>query len=261
MSLSFSQHPIQRYIAMKTPIFRSWMGAILLCLACLSQEAVAQPIPLQLDEACTVTIGNQTAPVRPDGSFVVPNISIFRSRDTGIAPQLFRVRATCIRNGQQVSGQSGYFSLVPGNTVFIDKIFPSVIDPIPVSIAASSTKQVLALNETAQIQVIATFADGSTEDVTLRSKGTTYLSSNSNLIKVDASGLVTNVSQARRILTGRIESGQAQFDGKDLLALPDRELNRYRGKDLTMIFQGDKLKHHLSDIVPWKYYSKMTLVE
>ncbi|HEY3862964.1 MAG TPA: ABC transporter ATP-binding protein [Verrucomicrobiae bacterium] len=35
----------------------------------------------------------------------------------------------------------------------------------------------------------------------------------------------------------RIEGGQAIFDGADLLALPPRELNRYRGRRISMIFQ------------------------
>jgi oligopeptide transport system ATP-binding protein len=36
---------------------------------------------------------------------------------------------------------------------------------------------------------------------------------------------------------GRIEGGQAIFDGADLLALSHRELNKYRGRRMAMIFQ------------------------
>ena len=36
---------------------------------------------------------------------------------------------------------------------------------------------------------------------------------------------------------GRILRGSARFDGRDLLALPDRDLRRVRGKDVAMIFQ------------------------
>jgi oligopeptide transport system ATP-binding protein len=36
---------------------------------------------------------------------------------------------------------------------------------------------------------------------------------------------------------GRVESGRAVFDGRDLLTLGDRELRRVRGKDIAMIFQ------------------------
>ncbi|HET8932624.1 MAG TPA: ABC transporter ATP-binding protein [Polyangiales bacterium] len=36
---------------------------------------------------------------------------------------------------------------------------------------------------------------------------------------------------------GRIESGQINFDGKDLLALPEREMRGLRGKRIAMVFQ------------------------
>ena len=36
---------------------------------------------------------------------------------------------------------------------------------------------------------------------------------------------------------GRVEGGQALFDGADLLALSHRELNKYRGSRISMIFQ------------------------
>lgn len=36
---------------------------------------------------------------------------------------------------------------------------------------------------------------------------------------------------------GKIESGTAHFDGKDLLRLPEKELNQIRGKRISMIFQ------------------------
>jgi len=36
---------------------------------------------------------------------------------------------------------------------------------------------------------------------------------------------------------GRIDSGRALFEGRDLLALPERELRRLRGRDIAMVFQ------------------------
>ncbi len=171
----------------------------------LASSLVAQPQPMVLDETCTVTIGNQTAPVRADGSFIVPNIAIFQSRDTGIAPQLYRARVVCLRNGQQITGQTGYFELVPGQTVFINNFIPSALDPIPTSITVSANKQVIAQGGTAQLNVMAKFSDGSPdEDVTPRSKGTTYLSTNPSIFTVDENGLVTNVNQSTSIRNGSI---------------------------------------------------------
>ena len=50
--------------------------ALLFVIVTMENRAFAQPQPMVLDESCTVTIGNQTSPVRVDGSFIVPNIFI-----------------------------------------------------------------------------------------------------------------------------------------------------------------------------------------
>ncbi len=49
---------------------------------------------------------------------------------------------------------------------------------------------------------------------------------------------VTSLSIMRLIaFPGRIENGSVQFDGQDLLALPEDEMQRVRGKSIAMIFQ------------------------
>lgn len=114
--------------------------------------ALAQQ-PIQLGETCTCTVGNQTAVVRPDGTFFVQNISVFVSADTGIAPQLYRVRVTCIREGEAITGQSDFFELTPGETTFIADVFPSALDPIPVRISASAPTLELPVGASVQLTV------------------------------------------------------------------------------------------------------------
>ena len=53
-----------------------WIAVVLASFGGFSYDAAGQE-PLQLDETCTVTLGNQTAIVRPDGSFLIRNIAIF----------------------------------------------------------------------------------------------------------------------------------------------------------------------------------------
>lgn len=159
-------------------------------LVLLSALSVAQT-PLALDENCTVSIGNQTVKVNPDGTFLVPNVSVFTSRDSGLAPQLFRVRATCLDDGSVVTGQSGFIMLTPGETVFIGDVFPTDLDPVPLTIKVTSGAQVLGEGGTVQLVVTATLPDGSTVDVTSPNDGTTYLSTNSSLLTVTQNGLVT----------------------------------------------------------------------
>jgi len=170
-------------------IVQVWLAGVVLSVC----GALAQA-PLPLDEDCTVTVGNQTAIVRPDGTFFIRNISVFQSRDTGIAPQLYRVRATCLREDQMRTGQSAFFSLEPGQTTFIAEVFPSELDPIPVSLSASTPAEVVPLGESTQITVTATLPDGGIEDVTPRAAGTTYLSTNPNLLQVDENGRVTGAN-------------------------------------------------------------------
>lgn len=65
----------------------------------------------------------------------------------------------------------------------------------PVSIEVTAPRTTLREGETVQLKVIATFADGSTKNVTATSTGTKYLASSSGkVVTVDANGLVTAVS-------------------------------------------------------------------
>ncbi|MCB1036615.1 MAG: hypothetical protein KDD47_22510, partial [Acidobacteria bacterium] len=175
----------------------AWV-ALLLAAASWAQA------PLALDSSCTVTVGNQTAFVRPDGTFLIRNIAVFQSRDTGVAPQLYRVRATCLRGGVMETGQSAFFSLRPTQTTFIAAVLPTALDPIPVSVAAAAPVDALAVGDTAQVQVLASFAEGGSEDVTLRAAGTTYLSTNPRLLTVTQDGLVTGVNTSETPQMGTI---------------------------------------------------------
>jgi hypothetical protein len=168
-----------------------FLAAALVVVPVLPAALQAQTAPLQLDSSCTVLVGNQTAMVRPDGKFLVNNIPIFQSRGTGVVNELFRVRATCLRNGQMVTGQSDFFSLTPGQTTFIATVLPGAIAPIPTSVALTATNGSLTAGATAQLTATATLSDGSTLDVTPRAAGTVYLSTNPDLATVSDDGLVT----------------------------------------------------------------------
>src|SRR6476469_1505118 len=50
---------------------------------------------------------------------------------------------------------------------------------------------------------------------------------------------VTAMSVLRLIPSppGKVLGGQVLFEGRELLALPEREMRAYRGKDIAMIFQ------------------------
>ena len=58
-------------------------------------------IAITLDENCTVNILNRTVQVSSNGSWAMPNVPSFMGR--------VRARATCIVDGETVSGQSNFF--------------------------------------------------------------------------------------------------------------------------------------------------------
>ena len=97
------------------------------------------------------------ATVQPDGSFKVNNIPIFRARDSGIALQLFRLRAVCLRSGQMVTGQSGFFVLRPGETTGITDVFEGALAPIPAAIDLTAPASGIELGEDIQLDVTAFF--------------------------------------------------------------------------------------------------------
>ena len=174
----------------------------------LAPQVVAQPLDLTPD--CTVTVGNQTALVRPDGTFLVRNVTIFTSADTGILPQLYRARATCLREGQMLTGQSEFFVLDPGQTAFIADVLPTALDPIPTSITASASAPVVPRGEAVQLTVTAHFPDGTALDVTPRAAGTSYRSSNPRLVQVTGDGLLIGTSTqtiAQTALVGIMNEG------------------------------------------------------
>src|SRR4051812_29187298 len=78
---------------------------ILLILGCLMASrtvAVAQ-IPSLLDSSCVVSVLNRSAQVQPDGTWQIDNVPA----NFG----LVRVRATCVKDGITLSGQSDLINL------------------------------------------------------------------------------------------------------------------------------------------------------
>ena len=68
-------------------------------LAAAPQQAYAQATPPKLNENCIVSVLNRNVRVRPDGSWVLPNIPA----NFG----LVRARATCVFNGADGLGRVG----------------------------------------------------------------------------------------------------------------------------------------------------------
>ena len=173
-------------------------------LGCFLASLSAQTV--ELDETCTVTILNRSEQVQEGGWFGIANVPVERG--------LFRVRVYCTQNGETVYGQSDFFepSTAPSR-IAIGEITLGELDPLPVSIAATGPVSFLSVEgETTQLTATATLPDSSTRDVTTRSEGTLWTSSNNRVATVSDDGLVTAVSQGRVILQALNEGVQGAYE-------------------------------------------------
>lgn len=167
----------------------------LVVAALLVMPATAPPAAAQLDDSCVVSALNRTAPVQPDGSWVLPNI-----------PANFgqvRVRATCVdADGSVVRAGQSDFVTVPVNGVLrVPEIVFDAPEAVPATLALSAPVEVLtAVGEVVQLTATITFPDGSSRDVTAAA-GTDYTSSNPALATLDGAGSLTAVASGRVLIS------------------------------------------------------------
>jgi hypothetical protein len=138
----------------------------------------------QLDQSCTVSALNRTAPVDANGIWVLTNVPA----GTGQV----RVRAACMANGTTRYGQSGLFTVPVNGTVLVSDISFASPVPIPSNLTVTGLGTPLSGGgQQAQLSAIATYLDGTKGDLTAGSTGTGYVSSNPAVASVDANGVVT----------------------------------------------------------------------
>ncbi|HEU4889413.1 MAG TPA: Ig-like domain-containing protein [Thermoanaerobaculia bacterium] len=163
------------------------------------------PSPAQrvLDERCVVAILNRVTQVHPDGSWAVTNVPITNEK--------VRARATCQKNGITTTGQSEFFVVTPGSTVLenipIDFASPK---PVPAQLLLSpGGVTTLNLGEELQLTATVRFSDGSTADFTDPARGTNYRSSNTDVVSVSGTGLVTALTSGAVIINATNEGALA----------------------------------------------------
>jgi hypothetical protein len=190
--------------------FAARLTVIAVLAACVA--VIAVPAVAQLNENCVVSVLNRNVSVNPDGTWVLPNI-----------PANFgqvRARATCVENGVTRSGQSALFTLPANGSVTLPPIQLGATTPIPTGLSINTGSTTLtSAGATTQLNVTATFADGTGADVTASSTGTAYTISNPFIATVTPEGLVTAVHtgtvvvQATNEGTGALLSIHVLFGG------------------------------------------------
>ncbi len=173
----------------------SFLGLAMMSLGILlapAMEVEAQTTQ-KLNENCIVSVLNRNTRVRPDGTWVLPNIPA----NFG----LVRARATCVFNGQTISGESAPFLVLANNSVNVPPIVLGPTTPIPTSLQVTVSAGTLAsIGATSQAAVLGTYSDGSTRTLTAASTGTLYIISNAAIARITSDGLVTGLASGTALI-------------------------------------------------------------
>jgi len=147
---------------------------------------------------CTVSILNQTANVRADGTWNVPNVP------SNMGP--VRARVTCVDGGMTRSGASEFFTITSNRMNAIPRVELGTGGATTAQVALSLPVTTLtSVGATAQATVIAFFADGTSRDVTA-AQGTVYASTNPAVATIGPDGLITALASGRVLLTALHEA-------------------------------------------------------
>lgn len=187
----------------------------------------------QLDDTWTVSINGQTARVRADGTFFIPNISApdrFGPGGPGTAPDFFSDNCLRVIGSSTVNGVTRWVTsepfvfqeVCPGGastcsprlrrpTTFligdltISESPPSIPVGLDLGVAAGQPGTLTMLGQTTQLQVLATMSDGSIRDLTAETDCVEYRvafnTSNLQIGRVNSAGLVTAVKAGSAFIT------------------------------------------------------------
>lgn len=164
----------------------AWILSLFICADSLQAQAM---------DLCTVTANGMTATVRPDGSFEIPNVPA--------GTNLIRVEAVCDLYGVKLYSVSDFFEVVEDQVIQVGlQDFTLLPPPSVVSIGAMASAPTLTTKgQTAQLLVTAEMSDTTQQDLTARAQGSTYRSSNPNVLTVDQEGLVSAVGSGAAFVT------------------------------------------------------------
>jgi hypothetical protein len=171
---------------------------VLLCSLVLTLP----PARAQLNENCTVAILNRTAQVKTNGSWRIDNI-----------PANFgqvRARATCVQNGQTLSGQSNLFTIAANQVTGFDAdIVLGPVTPIPTALTLSANPVTLTQpGQLAPVTVTGTYSNAPSANLTNAGSGTQYRTSNPALATISANGVVTALKSGTVLVQATNEGTQ-----------------------------------------------------
>ena len=149
----------------------------------------------RLDSSWKVSVNGQSVLVNSDGSFIIPNISApdqFGPGGPGTAPDfvgddLVRLTGVSTKDGTNRYVISEYFQVRQASTYVVTNLTFSDIPPRkPETLRAIPDQTTLTTaGQTTQVRVLAQYADGSSTDVTPKTRYTSYRISNPAIATID----------------------------------------------------------------------------
>ena len=158
---------------------------------------------LSIDDSCTISILNRSVQAAPDGTWRLNNVPSFMGQ--------VRARATCVRNGQTVFGQTPYFTVQRNGTTRIGAFETVEAEEVPVSLTFATGNNTLLYGDQTyfRLRVFADYADGSRKDVTRISSGINYSISNLEIARIDVNGVLQGLSSGTVLITARKDGTSA----------------------------------------------------
>lgn len=200
------------------------MAAVLLAMA--SAQAQSSGTPPSADASCTASAVNRNAPLQADYSFTIYNIPGAAAAIGPNAPLIpaapFRVRVTC--SDGTVGETELVFPEFGESAVYTGPIAWRPATPVPVALGVSAAQGKLNGGQSTQLSALGVLRDGSQVDLTGKTRGTLFTSSNPLIATVDDTGRVQVMAQfasgsaARVVMAGQNEGVQ----GSTLLQLGPR---------------------------------------
>ncbi|MCA9276994.1 MAG: VCBS repeat-containing protein [Phycisphaerales bacterium] len=154
--------------------------------------ATQPPPPLVIDDDWSVSTDGVLGDVGPSGAFSIQ----ISSND-----QLHRLRGSAIKRGVRLYWATDFFESEDNATVEIaNGEFSYTPFPAP-SILTIVGESLLVIGDVNQLEITAFLSDGSIANLSLRTQGTTYTSSNPSVASVNDTGLLTAVAPGRAFIT------------------------------------------------------------
>ncbi len=177
------------------------------------------PAAAQLDPSWTVTVNGQNVQVNPDGTFRIPNVSAadqFGPGGPGTRPDFLSDDFLRLTGVSTAGGVTRYlfsqpFQIRQGQQFVVTGLTftTSAPPPVPAAIRLSAASPVVQVDESEQLTVTATLANGSQQDVTPRASWTVYRTSNPGIATVDEDGLLTGHAAGVAFVTAVNEGATA----------------------------------------------------